>query len=162
MSDWILQNNVCLNVEGGNPKSGHAVVVFCQSRESSCRSRAKVYHHGRRGGGLLAAVTYLLLGPRELAFHLFLLIKQRLVFSTQSRKAFNQLLGKHCDAELSLFSHSAVNTRTKCAKMMCIEIAEEPGFDDAATRLAARKSERWTEARQGLQGRKQWRRPHRA
>lgn len=121
-----------------------------------------MYHHGRRGGELLADVTYLLLGPRELAFHLFLLIKKSLVFSTQSRKAFDQLLGKHCDVELSLIGHSSDSTRTKRAKMMRIEIPGEPGFDDAATRLAARKSERWTEARQGLQGRKQRRRPRHA
>jgi hypothetical protein len=105
-------------------------------------------------GGLLANITYLLLSPQELAFYLFLLIKQSLVFSTQGCKAFNQLLGKHCDAALSLVSHSAVHTRMKYARVVSVEKAGEPSVDDAAMKLGGRKSENWTEARQGLHSRK--------
>lgn len=127
--------------EGKTSVSGHAVVVFCQSRESSCRSRAKVYHH-RRGGRLREAVTYLLLGPQELALYLSVLVQQSLVLSAQRCKAFNELVGKHSDVVLSLFGHGAVGTRVRILDGSAYRRAGEPSFDDAAVRLASGKNER--------------------
>lgn len=57
-------------------------------------------------------ITYLLLGPRELAFQLPMLIEQSLVLPTQSSKAFNKPPSKLCDVARSLFSHGVVSTRT--------------------------------------------------
>lgn len=70
-----------------------------------------------RGEGLSVIITYLLLSPGELAFHLFLRLEQSLVFPTQSCKAFDQLLSKHCDVALSLFSHGDVSTRIECVSV---------------------------------------------
>lgn len=105
-----------------------------------------------RGGARLGeTVTYLLLSPRELAFYLLVLVKQSLVFSTQSCEARNQLLGKHCDVALSVVSHSAVSTGMKYLNAIVrVEKSGEPSLDDAAIRVAAGKNERWMEARQGL------------
>jgi hypothetical protein len=54
-------------------------------------------------------MTYLLLGPRQLAFQLPLAVKQDLVLVAQRGKALGKLVGKLRDVVWSLLSHGGVS-----------------------------------------------------
>jgi hypothetical protein len=83
---------------------------FLSEPQSSCRSRAKVYHHRRRGRKEKVAATYLLLGPRQLAFQLPLLVEQDLVFAAQCGETLGKLVGKLRDVGMCLLSHARVSS----------------------------------------------------
>lgn len=85
---------------------------FLSKPQCSCRSRAKVFHH-RKGCLAVNVRTYLLLGPRQLAFELLLVLEQGLILPAQSCKAFGKLLSELDHVALRHLGHVDVTRETQ-------------------------------------------------
>lgn len=60
-------------------------------------------------------MTYLLLGPRQLALQLLLLVEQCLILPTQRRKALSKLVRQPDHTLLCLIRHAGVSEKIKMA-----------------------------------------------